>query len=181
VPEQTFGAFTVSGLQLSRYHGRVYNVPVSVRLGSEAIDLGEFLQAPASDTVSARYEQDPGAISTETPFGYATATRGQSRIQVDAKTRTKLPVAVFKTLTFSTEHRYRWYRHDAADTGLFTERHLRTQLALELGIGKRWSIGPSVERTDVAVGAGRTDLRLSIVRWSAQVRVPLFWNGRSIE
>jgi hypothetical protein len=182
VDEKTFGLVTVTGLQFSRYHGRVYNVPVAVRLGERTIDLDEFLKGTASDTLSAHYQQNLDGITEHTPFGYATATRGQSKIQIDAKTRTKLPVSIPRALVFSTEHRYRWYRHDEREVGLFTGRSGNTKLSFDIGVGKRWSVGPYAERTDVSVTIrGRDDLHFSVFSWGAQVKVPLFWNGRSIE
>lgn len=110
---------------------------------------------------------------------YDTATHVQSRVQVDAETETALPLAA---TTLSTEHRYRWYHHDSDAVGLFTERSFYTKLALDIAIKKRCTVGPYIERHDVdAAMTGNGDQHFSATSWGLQVKVPVFWNGRSIE
>ncbi len=111
---------------------------------------------------------------------YETATRRQSRVQIDARTDTTLPLASSPTL--STEHRYRWYQHDASKAGLFTTRSFYTKVSLDVGVAKRWTVGPYVEHNAVVAAMnGVADQHFSATSWGAQVKVPIFWNGRSIQ
>lgn len=182
VPTWSLGALTVSGLQVSQFHGRASNVPIAVQLGDERIELLDFLQGDASDTLSAAYQRNPAALSVATPFGYVTAARRQSRVQVDATTRTALHWPGFQSVELSTEHRYRWYRQDTTAVGLFTERSANTKVALALGVGKRWSIGPYAEWTAVTVGVkDRRALSFRVLSGGVQLQLPLFWNGRVVE
>jgi hypothetical protein len=130
-------------------------------------------------------EQSFGSLTvTGLQFSHYHFTDGpmQSRIQIDARTRTRLSLPVVRSAVLSTEHRYRWYRHDDEEAGLFTERSGDTKVSLDVGIGKRWTVGPYVEHTGVLVGAnGGPKQYFTVFNWGLQVKVPLFWNGRSIE
>ena len=182
VPSRSFGTFTVTGLQLSHAYGRASNVPIAVRLGHERVELLDFLRGDASETLSARVQQQPSGLSDQTPFGYITAARRQSRLQVDATTRTTLHWRGFQSVELSTEHRYRWYRQDERQVALFTERSANTRVTLALGVGKRWSVGPYAEWTAVSVAVkDRRDLRFRVLSGGVQLRLPLFWNGRTLE